>query len=381
MLNQPVLRYLEQAEGRVWTSVYSKVTGISDRTLRKKRDLSPDTIKKAQQHSREYLKQQFLGMGYSAEEFDAWLAPHPGNSTQGMLYSELVYSYQIEGFIAYPHTIELAIAIDRLSASLTEARQRNDVAGFKKVLLNSGVVGPEHFARNAAERRQATAPPLLESLHMAQEWAEINQPFQRVAMNTLYSFLARWDVEFCSQQFKSRIPRSCFATLLPRLNSDDSITPGGVVSKRRGLLVTPVRRFIDLMACVGEFVRKNKWPDQIPQVRRIALDANEPYQNLVNWRDGTKSFTRRDFAQLWQHLCPDREGANVTMRAHEPWPLFVATMFWQALLIQASATSKRKTIYLVEDDYLTWWERHYQELQAKGLAFGSAPWPACFNEI
>ncbi len=376
-----MLRFLEQAEGRALPSVLSEITGISDRTLRKKNDFSPGTIKKAQQHSRDYVKQLRIEQGFSKEEVEFWLAQLPGISTPGMFYSDLVYSCQIEGYIAFPHTLELAIAIDRLSTSLAEARQRSDLAGFKEMLLNSPVVSLAHFAQTAADWKLPGTPPLLESLRMAQEWTDADQPLRAAIMNTLFSLLAHWDVEFYSRYFPNRAPRSCFAMVLPRLDPKAAVPCEGQITKRRGMFAYPVRRLIDLIACLGVFVRKNDWPDQIPKVRRIALDANEPYQNLVNWRDGTKSFTKRDFVQLWKHLCPDRESANGPIHWPEPSPIFAATMFWQSLLVQNSTTSKEKSILLFEDIYLLWWAEHLEALKAKGTVFGASPWPACFNEI
>ncbi len=381
MLNLPALHFQEKSEGRALASVYSEVTGISDRTLRKADNLSPGTIKKAQQHSRLHVEQQLNGNGYSTEEVETLLVQHPGFGAPGMLYSGLVYECQIEGFIAFPHTIELASAIDRLSTRLFEARQRNDLVGFKDALLNHPVLGPAYFAQNGAPTTQSTNNPLLEQLRTAQDWAAIDQPLAAVTSNSLLSLLALWDVEFCSQYFSSFAPRSCFAMVLPQLDPKAGNADAGKIAKRRGMFLYPVRRLIDLMACMGEFARNHNWPERIPKAQDIVRQSYESEQNLVNWRDGTKKFTRRDFTHIWHKLCPDRKGSTGPIRAPEPSPLFVATVFWQALLVDVGTTSKVKSIMLIEDDYLRWWTMHHEALRAKGTVFGASPWPVCFNEI
>ena len=381
MLNLPALHFQEKSEGRVLASVYSEVSGISERTLRKAGDLSPDTIKNAQQHSRDFVKGQLDKNGYSPEEIETWLTLHPGYGSPGMFYSDLVYGCQIEGFISFPHTIELASAIDRLSTRLVEARQRNDLAGFKDALLNHPVLGPAYFAQNGAPTTQTTNTPLHEQLRTAEDWAAIYQPLAAVTSHSLLSLLALWDVEFCSQYFSSFAPRSCFAMVLPRLDPKAGNADAGKIEKRKGMFWYPVRRLIGLMASLGGFARNQRWPVRVPEVEDVASKTVEFKQNLVNWRDGTKKFTRRDFTHIWHKLCPDHKGSTGPIRAPEPSPLFVATVFWQALLVDVSTTSKVKSIMLIEDDYLRWWTMHHEALRAKGNVFGTSPWPPCFNEI
>lgn len=381
MLNSPALLFQEKSEGRVLARTYSEVTGISERTLRKADNLSLETIKKSQQHSRDYVERQLVKNGYSTEEIQTWLVQHPGYDTPGMLYSGLVYECQIAGYIAYPHTIEFASAIDRLSTRYFEARQQNNLAVFKDALLNHPVIGPAYFARIGAPTTQSTNNSLLEQLRAAEDWATIDQPLAAVTLNSLLSLLALWDVEFCSQCFSPFAPRSCFAMVLPKLDPKAGNADTGKIAKRRGMFWYPVRRLIDLMACMGEFAHNHNWPERIPKTQDIVRQTNESEQNLVNWRDGTKKFTRRDFTHIWHKLCPDRKGSTGPIGAPEAAPLFVATVFWQSLLVDVNTASKKKSITLIEDDYLRWWTIHHEALRAKGTVFGASPWPVCFKEI
>ena len=377
MLNLPVLRYMELAEGRALPNLYSEFTGLSERTFRTPGSLSTNSAKKAEAYARDFVRQQLDKNGWTAAEIDAWLAQHPGKG----LYSDLIYGHQIDGLKAFPHTLELACVIDTLSSCLIEAWKSDDLSGFKKALLHSQFSAAAYLFLSREEAAQASSPVMLERLSTAKAWTEIDEPLRTLTVNVLYSLLARLDVEFCAQYFSKFEPRSCFAMVLPRLDPNAGNASEGKISKRRGMFVYPVRRLIDLMACMGEFARDHRWPRLIPELKQIVRDTKEVDRNLVNWRDGTKRFTRRDFMRLWQALCPPRNDSRGPIHAPVPWPLFVATVLWQYYLVSVSATSKEKSIMLVEDDYLPWWRRHHEDLKTKGCTFGTSPWPICFNEV
>jgi len=340
---------------------------------------------------------QLAENGYCAAEIEKWIAEHPGNENPGALYSGLIYGCQIDGVMAFPRTIDFARDIDELSSRLYDARIADDLAGFKEKLMNSVVADPVYFAQNVEEMGLAT-PPMLELFQSAKDWNEIDVPFRAIGLNTLFSLLAHWDIEFSSQYFLSFTPRPCFSMVLPRIDPA-AMNKDGTVSTRRDRFWLPVRRLINLMACIGEFGRSKskQWPGSIPSVGKIITQVqlngqspefspdstrdSESVQSLTNWRDGTKKFTQSDFSKLWQQLCPDKENTNEPNHPAEPWPLFVAALFWRHLLVVVSTASKQKSIFLMEEEYLEWWNHHHEDSKTNGVTFGSKPWPDCFNNV
>jgi hypothetical protein len=376
MLNLPVLKFYELAAGSSIHVVLSKFTGISERTLRAPGGvIRPSTIEKAQQHSQEFIRVQLAKVGYSDIEIDNWIEQHPSKGKPGALYSDLIYQYQINEGMAFPHTIDFAKKIDELSLRLSEARAKDDFMGFKEAIFCSIVADPVYFTA-INEKAGLANPPMLNLFNSANDWDEMETPLQAVIFNTLVSLLAQWDIEFSIQYFPSFSARPCFSMVLPQLDPVARYIDDYSIVKRRGMFWYPVRRLIDMMCCLGMRYQDKCWPDKL---KAIDILTNEAPQNLVNWRDGTKKFTARDFSNLWQQLCPERKHSNGPMNANGPWPIFVAAILWQNLLV--SITSKEKSIIIFENDYLAWWERHRNDLETKGCVFGETPWPACFKEI
>lgn len=378
VLNLPFLRYYALAYGQSVPAWLSEISGISAKTLKKPiEEIRERTLLNGAKKSFAYAREQLIASGYSPDEADIWLNSHPGATMPGAVCSAVVYNAQIKGVMSFPHTIEFAIQIDQLSSRLFEARQRDDLEGFKSALLTGFVADSAYYFRSNAEAVAMGTPPLLEQLRTATAWSTLDEAYAAIFGNVLFSALAHWDVEFCSQFCSEYEPRPLFTLVLPRLDPALGKPAEGDVPIRKGMFRYPVRRLIDLMACVGESVRTGRWPDTVPKPKEIDSHIVLNGNALTNWRDGTKKFLLRDFVGLWKQLCTTRDGRT----AHPLWPLFVAALMFQDLFVKVSATSRDKTVYFFEDDYMSWWYRHYEGLKAKGCAFGTTPWPNCFNEI
>ncbi len=360
------------AEGIKFWQWLSNGTDISVAIL-KSPHIKDSTVKRGLATANHRAKQRLLDKGLSQEEVNRWLAGAPKEG----ICSALIYGCQIDGLLAYPHTLEFARQIDLLSSRLLNLRENDDLNGFKNAILDSIVRDPVYFSSNAAIVEQHTDLPYYELFKSATDWYEIREPYLQLMFNTTLSLLAQWDVEFGAQYFKSFEPRPCFAMTLPKLDPATGGIVNGMVAKRRDRFWTPVRRLIDLMACLSEYYRHKRWPKVAPDVKDIAaitnIDEGKDEYNvedkIENWRRFKKPhrFKHENFIALWSKLCPDKP---------EPLPLFYATLLWQKLSIHNDSQ-----FLLIDKEYLSWWQWHYDNLMAKGCTFGTAPWPDCFNEL
>ncbi|WP_339860053.1 hypothetical protein [Pseudohongiella acticola] len=317
--------------------------------------------------------------GYSQREVEEWKCRHPNNRMASACYASLVYESQLGKGIEYPLTLEFAFQVDALSQSLNERYEDNDINGFKEALLNSEGIDSDVIAQNVTRRVYEVEPDLLRQIEKGSTWEEIESPLSVVAEKCFLSFLAMWDVEFGTQvYFPSLKPRSIFAMVLPKLNSGLEQVDGDL-EKRRDMFGHPVRRLIDLMACIGFYQRKRLRLDSIPRVKEIAIETGIVERNFIDWRDGTKKFRKNDFVMLWKGLFTNSNYPQAIPSM--PMPLFVATIYWQNMLVSVDTNSRRKTLLVVDSPYLEWWQLHYDELRAKGRTFGSVPWPPYFNDI
>lgn len=383
MLNEQFLRFMATANGLKLAAYLSGLSEVSQKTLAKPlAKISDRTLTKGAEKSREIMRRQLEAADYTSDEAANWLEGHPGQTMPGAISSAVVYDAQIDGVMSFPLTMELACDVDRLSSQLFEARQKDDLNGFKSALLCSDFGERAYYLCTSEEGGGTAKPALLRQLELASEWSELDEVWPTIVANVTLSLLGHWDVEFCRQYFAKYEPRPIFALVLPRLDPALGPVDVGVLPRRRDMFWYPVRRLIDVMACWGKFVRTGRWPDAVPQPKGIIREAelkglewND--QTLTNWRDGTAKFVMDDFVELWGALCTMCDGRI----ASPPWPLFVAALMWQDLLTNVSTNSKDRTMYLVEDDYMPWWRSHYEELKAKGYTFGTTPWPDCFNKV
>lgn len=278
----------------------------------------------------------------------------------------------------YPHTLKFACAIDQISSQLFAHREQDNFLLFKDSLIELLENRPAYLSNTQERQSKSTTPAMFIRLNSAKNWSEIHEPLNFLTINTLYSFLALWDVEFCAHYLPLFEPRSIFSLVLPRLdpragNPDiDKLIP-----KRRDMFWYPVRQLIELSYFLAVYSIRGRWPKSVPSVKEMIRMFDVVPSTLVNWRDGTKKFSGKDFDDIWQKYCSDIAKTKSFNFINPPIPLLIATLFWQELFVSVSTSSKARTVSLMEPDYLPWWDFHFDELKAKGTVFGSTPWPTC----
>lgn len=287
MLNYVVIKYLEAASGSVLPTQLAKMTGISERTWRdKNKKISPKTQEKANKNARDSHIDSLRKAGMCEARIQEYIDQHPGFNKPGMHYSGLVYDCQVKGVMEFPQTISMAEEIDNMSSILFDARESDNFELFKESLLNIARSGTSIWIPDKK------LEDILSSIEAATCWAELEPHMVELSVYVCLSLFARWDIEFCSQYFKPYKSRSLFALILPKLDPIfDNIKVGDVVAKRRDMFWLPVRRLISLLACMQEFVKNDRWPDDIPSIKEYSIAIGWPESNLKKWRNGTTKFT------------------------------------------------------------------------------------------
>lgn len=278
----------------------------------------------------------------------------------------------------YQQTLKFAHAIDNISFQLSVLREQNNFLLFKDSLIELLDSNPAYLSSSQERESKSTSPAMLIKLKYAKDWDEIDEPFNILAINTLFSFLALWDVEFCAHYFPSFEPRSIFALVLPRLDpkaGNPDIEKS--IPKRRDMFWYPIRRLIELSYFLAVYLTRGRWPQSAPSVEEMAKIIDLEMSTLVNWRDGTKNFSESNFKYVWKRFCLEITNTKPFKLIGPPIPLLIATLFWQELFVSVNTSNKSRLVYLKEPDYLPWWDFHFAKLKAKGNDFGSTPWPAC----
>ena len=363
VLNLLVLSYIEIESGKALTSLMAERTGISSRTWLRGGPKRVAARTRARASSRASLHNELVSHGWS-KEVDRLISEHPQSLEPRALYAGLVYSAQYPGIAEFPQTLALARIADRVSASLWEARAAGNLVAFRSGadlnLDTEQVLG--RGTRN------------LERLRTAHDWNAADNALGALAMDVLVSLFATWDVELCSRFFSRFEPLPIFSLLLPQLRQ-----PAGVADFKhegRAAVRLPTRRLIDLTTCLAHYVRHGRWTAKPMAVKQLAAQVKETEQLVKDWRRG-RLFTRPDYAKLWEHCCrkPNEEQTRVPV----PMPLYVAATMWQMTLV--GETGPRQSPWLIERAYVAAWQRRLREARAKGVVFGSTPWPACVSRV
>lgn len=368
MLNIPALTFIETSAGQKMPVIVANLSGVSERTFRKT-SLSDKTIKKVEEGAKSNIRNKLVESEWPEQEIDEFIMNYPRS-----LYAGLIYGCQVPGKVNFAHTIEFASRFDDISSDLFEVREQNDLEEFKRILLTSEVLDRRYYVFADDEWSSSVDPEALSKIKSAQDWTDIDKPFKVLTSNVLFSLMAHWDIEFCHQYFQALESKPLFSLVLPKLDPAAGDLNKSTISKRRGMFWFPVKRLIDLMACLGHYNHGKSWPDYVPKISDIVRMTSERERELVNWRDGTKRFMANDFYRTWKKFCPDMIA---------PEPLFIAATMWQIYLIEVSATKKSKAMFLFDDRYQGWWEAHFTKL-ANDLSLSSEDkdrWPLCFEAI
>lgn len=359
-------RFIESASAQKRCALLAKRTGISEKRIRNaNQTFRASTVDRALSRAQNFLDDQLEKRGFDANERLDWIANQPKSPL-----ASLVYSCEIPIDVQYPSARAFASEIDNLFEKLAKTSIERDLARAIAILADEPWLDNWYLAKNIKSRSTTEKSKILDAIQDEGSWDSLEKLIATIAANSLFSWLAMWDVEFYSAQLGRLAPSSVFARLLPTADIPET----GPIEKKRGMFLFPISRLIDLSYAMAYYGQHQTWPDRRPTVKELSLRSNEPEQNLINWRDGTKRCTLNHFEQIWKAFfsTPDGKSSNVRPLI----PLYVVATIFQDFLVRIDTNSIEKTVYLFDDEYLDWWNYHSQDIAlAKRASCEDISWP------
>lgn len=368
--------------GRPVQAFLAEATSISRKTWDaggpKRRGVKARAAREVQESGIQYLRDK----GMSEADIEAWLSKFPETTDEEpYCLSTLVRMFPL-GPEPPNKTLALATRMDELAHTLSKAKRDGDFGACKHTLLDSPLLESNYFADTERELGINETPHALRQAKMATDWDELNTPIKAVTANLLFSLMACWDLEFCQSYFTTMRPFPLFESVMLRTAHDLQVNP----KFSRDTLHRPIRNLIDLMATMGDFIRRHetKFPRKI-KVETMAtwLEMGSPQipaQKLWNWRRGRDAFLLEDLDVVWRRFAGVYDD-EIRKRAipSPPIPLFVAAQIWEHLQLQIDRKQRSGSLFIIQPWYLWWWEHHRACLAAKGITWGNRPWPACIR--
>lgn len=366
------IRALERMWGRKIAAELAATSegAVTERTVRNwiTSCTVPDAKKLAEigLRSRARLERDLAGKGWSITDrniISQELSECPG------ITSRLIFSLQA-GYGFYPASLQLACQIDLLELRLEAHRIAGDVGAFAEELLVTEWFGDEHFS-NPENDNGAEATRM--QLRAATSWPELRETIAILLLNTQLQLLATLDLEFCGRYLKDFAATPVFTAVLPRLGPDADPGAEKPLAVGRDTFHYPVRRLLDVMACMRAASRHRKWPQKVPTVEEVAAWARVTPATLTKWRTG-RVFTMTRFIQVWEDMFNSLDASE---QPPAPMPLMYAALIFTELFVKGSR-EKRDLTFMTLDPrfYRHWWEIQHRKLQAEApeLRFGSNAW-------
>lgn len=364
---------LERLHGKKLATLISERCGstVSERTVRNWingiTEPEPTHAQRIKDESRLFLHATLLKRGWPPVDAEKYLEEMM--ASKGFL-SAFIYSISAENGDRYDHSRSLAKQIDEISASLVELRRAERLAQLRTMLLMSDTLDLEHFVD---PDNPTTAGALREKIANAQVWDDFVRPLAVVALNLQMQLLATLDLEFCSKYLEEFAPTPIFNLLMPRLDPASAPGEDGCHKMQRNLFHLPVRRLLDLSACLRYFRIHRKWPKDVPSVSEMAAWMKSDSLTVTKWRMGRR-FTLRNYENLWsamfEYNC--EAGSPPT-----PCPLAFAAATLTQLCIKGSRETKDLVMHIPDPEiYLRWWRIQRVRIESKhgALAFGETAW-------
>ncbi|MES2242539.1 MAG: hypothetical protein V4639_06675 [Pseudomonadota bacterium] len=374
MFDALFLPVIEGLHGKKLPSLVGDLSGssVSERTIRNwlggKSRPRPAQIERLKKAGLTHYDAILPKRGWSEADAKKFLDGLSG--TRGLL-SSFVYSISAQNYYLYPQTQALAVQIDELSLRLGTLREADQLQQFVTVLLNSPLLELEHFVE--PEAGAPSADELRQEVGNTTEWKALERPMAVVSINVVMQLLATLDLEFCSGYLEAFNATPIFQSLMPRLDPTAIPDENGKYAASRDLFHLPVRRLIELSACLRCIKRERKWPSDIPSVTDMAAWMNTDAVSITKWRMGRR-FTLADYEGIWDAMY---EYLPVKQRMAMPGPLAFASAVLTHLYVKGSRERGSLTLIIPDPEiYLRWWRIHRAQLESRkeGLPFGAIPW-------
>lgn len=343
---------------------------VTERTVRNwnrgKSKPSPETIEALARSGRRQLRKKLLNLKWPEAEVFKYL--EEASAVPGLL-SGFVHSMSAPNGNIYPQTLKLAIEIEETSNCLSTFRTANQMRQFVDLLLDSPLIEIDHFRMPGLE--VPSAAQVRKEVVDAVAWGALDRPMGVITLNLAMQLMATLDLEFCAGYLGTFVATPIFNSLMPRMDPRGQPNDNGTYPASRDLFHIPVRRLLELSACLRYFKLHRKWPMQVPSVIEMETWMSTQATTITKWRMGRR-FTLADFQSIWAAMyCY----LPVSDQPTTPTPLvFAATMLTQ-LYVKGDRENKNiRMIIPSREIYQGWWRIQHQRPGLKELNFGSKDW-------
>lgn len=386
MFNHFSTQILERLHGKKLPVVFQETTGVSERTWRNriKSGWSPrsEELEKLTEQVAVCATKIIKAKGgwTENEAQDIFFRIPSRRAGIGLPTADLIFCFSPGFGKDYLESIAVASQFDLYCSALSDAVKACDTDAARKVLLDCLEWLMSFCASDAEEDEDVQE--LRETLLAAEGLGGLLESAKPLVDQLLFLVLSVWDVEFCSRYTGGKIePFPLFKLVMPCLSPTIELESGSNRFLRdgkppkRGVFEKSTARLLDFLAVLSCWRRNRVPPDKLPAVKEMAAWFKEDPGRITSWRDETTLFTYSHFLSVWQSACvPDKRG-----RCPEaPAPMLVVAHLLSPLLVREKG---KVTQWIVcGDGYERWWKRILDRLTAKGLKFGSTPWPKCLTD-
>lgn len=195
----------------------------------------------------------------------------------------------------------------------------------------------------------------------------------------IYYLFTSLDLEFCSAYFAKLQGYPLFSLVMPGIAPDIEIEEcsgkflRGEKQAKLRIFHRSTLRLLNFIYILVYWYNERKAPNKLPKVIDIAKLFRLESSTVISWRDETTKFALRDLEWIWK--LKKRPSDKVNLVGPPILMLYASHFFSQ--LMQIDENGKLKSIIVCESNYKEFWELNKKRLMAKGLSFGTDPWPAC----
>jgi len=383
VFNSSYFSLFEKVNGSSLIPAIAETLGVSEKTIRnwsKQNELDP----KKQVEMRIKLKDGFITKlvqksGYSDEEAKLFFENIPsiksGIICNEMIASDMVY-FSVNGYLeGFKNSLAIANQIDDFSNRFNAINTSENVESIKSLYIEIY----EWIKSFLADDNSEILHKLNDRLKDIKSWQDCINFYHSTSEFMIYYLFTSLDLEFCSAYFAKLQAYPLFTLVMPGMAPDIEIeeNSGNIVrdakpAKSR-IFHRSTLRLLNFIYILVYWYNERKAPNKLPKVIDIAKLFDLESSTIISWRDETTKFSLRDLEQVWKLKKRPADNGN---RVDPPILMLYASHFFGQLL-QKNENGKPKSVIVCESDYKEFWELNKKRLMAKGLTFGSDPWPEC----
>lgn len=343
---------------------------VTERTVRNwnrgKSQPSPEIIDALVISGRRQLREKLLNLNWHEADVSKYL--EEASALPGLL-SGFVHSMSAPNGNIYPQTLKLAIEIEETSNCLRTFRTASQMRPFVNLLLNSPLIEVDHFRMPGLE--VPSASQVRKEVIDAISWDDLDRPMGVITLNLAMQLMAMLDLEFCAGYLGAFVATPVFDSLMPRMDPRAQPNNNGTYSASRDLFHIPVRRLLELSACLRYFKFRGEWPTKVPSVLEMETCMSTEATSITKWRMGRR-FTLADFQSIWAAMYSD---LPVSSQPSTPTPLVFSANLLTHLYVRGSRETRPLSMVIPDAEiYKRWWLIQRTRPALQDLKFGSASW-------